>query len=368
MSILDGGSMIDVIPLQMAEQLVIDGVVSKIESEPVPFNVVFGKEGAVSTISNFIRGAGLIDKVFVTADVRVALISDITFTDQFITIVKTADLIIAIARDGSIVFVGRRNRKSSNKSLWQTDLVALLRARSPAAQIDVDSELITSSTSPSQAIAIATRALADTVSNGRSTIFSAFGAGKNLDGGGGGESILKSGGVATACFSARPTFAISDVREGRRVQKCFGGLNALANTIDAKAISGVPNSITGALFRRIAEQHDNIPWEMSHRRRICHGGSGVHTIVPGEEFSFDELGIYPASTFGAHSAILVCDRATNVCTPMGRTLGVLLSTCSLLIADLFRVLVFEFDVLDAIALPCPRRQLSRMLARSLISK
>ena len=126
MSIMDGGSMIDVIPLQMAEQLVAAGVVAQIESETTPFSVIFGKEGASSSIHQFIRGAGLLDKVFVTADVRVALISDITFTDQGVTIVKTADLIISIASNGSIVFIGRRDKSSTVKSLWQTDLVALL--------------------------------------------------------------------------------------------------------------------------------------------------------------------------------------------------------------------------------------------------
>ena len=267
MSIMDGGSMIDVIPLQMAEQLVAAGVVAQIESETTPFSVIFGKEGSSSSIHQFIRGAGLLDKVFVTADVRVALISDITFTDQGVTIVKTADLIIAIASNGSIVFIGRRDRSSTVKSLWQTDLVALLRAPSPGKDEDVNFGF---ATSESKAIAVAAESLTSSVIKKSSSIFAAFGAGRTLSVGGGGcGGVTNSGGgeprlnsvSESACFSARPTFAIADVREGRRVQKCFGGLNALANTIDAKAISGVPNSITGALFRRIAEQHDNIPWE-----------------------------------------------------------------------------------------------------------
>ena len=106
MSIIDGGSMIDVIPLRMAEQLVADGVVQRIEEESSPFSVIFGKEGAVSKINMFIRGAGLLDKVFVTPEVRVALISDVTFTDKDITIVKTADHIWGITRAGVVAFTG----------------------------------------------------------------------------------------------------------------------------------------------------------------------------------------------------------------------------------------------------------------------
>ena len=135
--------MIDVIPLQMAKQLVADGVVSEIEKEPIPFSVVFGKEGARSRIDYFIKGAGLIDKVYVTPDVRVALISDVTFTDKGITIVKTADHIWGISSLGAVAFTGWRDRSKSSKSLWVTELSALLRAPSHQLQIqDKNSNLL----------------------------------------------------------------------------------------------------------------------------------------------------------------------------------------------------------------------------------
>ena len=71
------------------------------------------------------------------------------------------------------------------------------------------------------------------------------------------------------------------------------------------------------MLRRIADLKDNIPYELSHRRKYTQGGSGVYTIVPGEECSFDELGKYKPSAFGVHIAILLSDRATGVSTPYG---------------------------------------------------
>ena len=65
------------------------------------------------------------------------------------------------------------------------------------------------------------------------------GGGGSSGGGGGGGYIGSFG--ATACFSARQTRCASDVREGRLAQKCFGALNALANTIEAGAIHDVPS-------------------------------------------------------------------------------------------------------------------------------
>jgi hypothetical protein len=351
MSILDGGSMLDVIPLDMAEMLVAEGVVSSIEQEPSPFTVIFGKEGATSTINKFIRGAGLIDKVYVTADVRVALISDITFTDKGITILKTADDIWGISRRGLVVFSGKRDRLRSHKSLWQTDLVALLQAQlSPIQSSQQDSSLSVECgpASNSDAIALAMRASSTGFITGPIALMYAalekfavsagfYGGGSNgggdigggdIDGGdsgsgsydGGGSGGSVSGGSAdttAACFSARPTFCASDVREGKRAQRCFGALNALADTIEAGAIRDVPSTISPALLRRIADLKDNIPYELSQRRRFIQGGSGIHTIVSGEECSLDELGKYRPSTFGAHSAILISDRATGVATPYG---------------------------------------------------
>jgi len=258
--IIDGNSMINVIPTIMANDLIGHGIVNKMEQEDKPFQVTFGKEEAVSTLQKFIRGAGLIDKVYISSDIRVAIISEITFTDQGITIIKTADNVWGITNMGNVAFTGHRHHTITDKALWEIDIVQLLQAPAPShPPINQDIQ----------------------------------------------------------CFSMRPTFNKADVRVARKLQKSFGALHALADTIEAGAIQDVPSTLTPALLRRIAEFKDNIPFELSHRRKSHFGGSGVHTIRPGEEFNFDEIGKWKPSTFGATSAILISDRATGVCTPYG---------------------------------------------------
>ena len=57
-TINDGGSMIDIIPLSMALELIQRGIIPRLEKELHPFKVIFGKEGATSTkTSSFMEPA-----------------------------------------------------------------------------------------------------------------------------------------------------------------------------------------------------------------------------------------------------------------------------------------------------------------------
>ena len=253
--------MIDIIPLSLAQELVRLGIVRKIETEMSPFKVIFGKEGAVSDIDSFIRGAGLLDKVFVSSDVREALISDITFTDKGITIVKTSGKVRGFLSDGTLVFTGHRDRSNSDRALWHLDLIQLLKATLPSPTSSFPNACYHTS-------------------------------------------------HPTLCLSARPTHSHSDVREARRLQRSVGCLGGIADSIEAGAITDVPPGVVGGLLRKVASHHDYIPYELSHRRRYLGGGSVTHTLRPGAEFSFDEIGKWEPSTFGATTAVLIADRAT----------------------------------------------------------
>ena len=116
-TINDGRSMIDIIPLSMALELIQRGIIPRLKKEHHPFKVIFGKEGATSTINFFIHGAGLLEKVYVSPDIRVALISDISFTDKGITIIKTSTMVVGIDNKGTIVFKGLRDTSQSDKTL-----------------------------------------------------------------------------------------------------------------------------------------------------------------------------------------------------------------------------------------------------------
>ena len=72
--------MIDIIPYQMAMKLVQKGIVKQIEKDTESFKVNFGKTGTFAIINQYVLGKGLLDKVSVSDEVSVALISDITLT------------------------------------------------------------------------------------------------------------------------------------------------------------------------------------------------------------------------------------------------------------------------------------------------
>ena len=130
--------MIDVIPLDMARELVRQGIVKGFEKEHLPFKVIFGKEDASSEIDTFVRGAGLLNKVYVSSDLRVALISDISFTDKGVIIIKNADSVVGIDCHGQIIFRGNRDRSNSDKALWQLDIVKLLQSPLPSSSSSAD--------------------------------------------------------------------------------------------------------------------------------------------------------------------------------------------------------------------------------------
>ena len=88
LAISDGGSMIDIIPYQMAVKLVQKGVVDRIENDSESFRVNFGKTGTFAMINQYVLGKGLLDKVSVSEHISVALISDVTLTSKDLTIVK----------------------------------------------------------------------------------------------------------------------------------------------------------------------------------------------------------------------------------------------------------------------------------------
>ena len=288
--------MIDVIPLSMARELVRQVVVKELEKEHLPFKVIFGKEDASSEIDTFVRGAGLLGKVYVSPDLRVALISDISFTDKGVTIIKNADLVVGIDRQGVIVFRGDRDRSSSDRALWQLDIVQLLQSPLPSSSYPSASSSSNAIPPPPNPVAPSTPLFSFLISS----LATQFGL---------------SAPAPVEVFSARPSHSTSDVREARRLQQCVGVLKGIALTIEAGGISDVPAGLTPSLLRDVADRNDYIPQILSHRRRFIGGGSGVHSIRPGTEFSFDEIGKWAASTFGATFAILIVDRATGVTFP-----------------------------------------------------
>ena len=133
-AISDGGSMLDIIPLDMAKSLLKEGLIKRIEQEINPFPVRFGKKGAVSNISLFIRGNGLLDKIYVSDDLPIALISDVTLTSKGVTIVKQEFELWGLSKSGRVFFYGYRPQDKLRRSLWYVNFLRLLRATDPSTE------------------------------------------------------------------------------------------------------------------------------------------------------------------------------------------------------------------------------------------
>ena len=59
-----------------------------------PFRVQFGKESAVSIVTHYVQGNGLIDKLAIVSDAVCSLISTRAFTDKGLRVVYEADTVI----------------------------------------------------------------------------------------------------------------------------------------------------------------------------------------------------------------------------------------------------------------------------------
>ena len=211
-AISDGGSMIDVVPLSMAKELILQGYVDKIELEPEPFRVQFGKKGACTIFTQFIRGKGLLDKVSVSNDICVALVSDVSLTSKGITIIKQIFDIWGIDRNGAIIFHGTRPRTNPSRSLWSVDIAALISAPNPNDEIRCANILRNNASLTLPYSAQSALNSIHTYLNGDFRF------------------------PDVHIYSARPTYSKAQVGEGRRAQRSIGHLTALARTIEVQAL------------------------------------------------------------------------------------------------------------------------------------
>ncbi len=101
--------MIDCTTKVIANKLIDLGICDKIYNMEQPIRVTFGKTGSSTTINQFIKGKGLIERLAVSDNIATTLISDSTFTEKGISIFKTNASLIGISRNGVIMFEGHRD-------------------------------------------------------------------------------------------------------------------------------------------------------------------------------------------------------------------------------------------------------------------
>lgn len=291
-TIADRGTTANIMNLATAQKLIQEGIIEEIT--PMENNenivIVFGKKSAREQVLGTIKGAGLLDTIYVVENAESTLISDTSFTGKGVVLIQDDDSLYGVI-NGEIVLKGIRNKGSSissNESLWNLDIRELLCAVLPGRNGGVQDQSDNAS-----ALQIATSI--NEHHNRR---------GSNVDN--------ETGEIQITAAPARPTYTIEDVRKARQLIKGWGNRSpsSLADTIENNAVKNIPTWLTPALLRAVASDKSNVPLLLSTTRKFTRGGTGIRSNKAGECISFDDHGKFIPSTYGACFAAMLTDEAT----------------------------------------------------------
>ena len=274
-TIADRGTSADIVSLDMAQQLVTEGVVDQIHEPLISVAIQFGIKTATGPVIGIIYGKGLLGNVYVVENgLATALISDITFTEKGVILVEDNVHLIGIA-GGQIIFVGARDPtvpRTDSKAMWRLDIRALLLQEDPRIQM---------------------REIEQQHNQTAWDIINKLGIDTNT------AQCGYQGMEQHRCYGAKPTFAIKDVRMGRAILKALGvSAFTLANSVERNAFKNIPLFLTAALLRAIGNDRGNIPSLLTTARKKALGGTGIRSTKEGECMSFDLEGKHPKSTWG----------------------------------------------------------------------
>ena len=270
-TIADRGTSADIVSLEVAQQLELEGVIEGIYEPSANIAIQFGIESATVPVMGVIYGRGLLGTVYVVNDsLATVLISDITFTEKGIILVEDNIHLIGIA-GGEIIFVGSRDptvARTDSKAMWRLDIRSLLLQEDPRIRMEMEeSQKDQTAWDVIELLGI--------------------------------RPGVAQGGVQHQCYGAKPTFTVRDVRMGRAIVKALGvSAFTLANSVERNALKNIPIFLTAALLRAIGNARGNIASAITTARKKSLGGTGIRSTKPGECVSFDLEGKHPRSTWG----------------------------------------------------------------------
>jgi hypothetical protein len=298
-TIADRGTSCHIISLQVALQLIKERIVGEMQVPAEPISIEFGIKSARTPVIGIIRGAGLIDEVYVVDnELPIMLISDTTIVDKGVIFIQDSTHLIGLAA-GEIVVVGIRDQfalKTATASMWCLDLRALLSAPDPrvAAQACEDQHML-SAHEIAEFIVQHQRVAEEQKAAGHATVEEQ-------------EPCV----VLYSSCAAKPTFVVADIRKARWLLKCLGiSPFTVAKTIERDAWRQVESWLTPALLRGIGHNRGNIPGQLSTARQISTGGTGIKGTITGQDFSMDILGKWLASLWGCCFAVLFIDSVSG---------------------------------------------------------
>ena len=289
-TIADRGTAAEIVSRGVAEMLVRERLVDRIHPLAEEVWIQFGVETARVPAVGVIYGQGPLGELFVVENgLPLVLISDISFTEKGVVLVQDNTHLLGVAY-GQIELVGRRDAtapRTDTAAMWQLDLRLLLRRPDPRlrARMEEAQHQLT-------ALEVARLMQVAWVE--------------------GGAVVGKEAGSAMVCAGAHPTYAIADVRAGRRFLKNVGiSPFTVAATLENPALKNVPAWLTPALMRAIGHARGNVPGMITTARKHPAGGTGIASTQPGEVMCWDIIGKFPASTWGCEHGAGVHDEATK---------------------------------------------------------
>jgi hypothetical protein len=313
-TIADRGTTADIVSKEVAMKLVGEGIVDMIHPLERSVMVQFGVESAKVPAVGVIYGQGLVGEILVVeGGLPVMLISDITFTEKGVVFVEDNTHLFGIAR-GRVVVVGMRDGtapRTATEAMWRLDLRAIMREADPRieARVDEAQQELTA------------REIVALVQQG----YSGAGVGKvsgpeqqRHDRAVTGSGDTSEGGLATRgratlqSYGARPTYSIEDIRKIRAFLKACGiSPFTVAITVEQGALSNVPGWLTPAGLRAVGYAQGNVPAVLSTARRRISGGTGIREVEVGRVVSFDIIGMYVRSLYGAQYGAGFRDEASG---------------------------------------------------------
>ena len=349
----DRGSTAHVLSEEVAADLVTVGLAVYVPMEDGQEWIVFGKEDAREKVIGVIKAVGsnpLMTNVKVVQQVGAGLISDQLLTARGIMVVNDDKTLIGMARDQErkwyVVFKGFRDVtavEGTVQSLWLIDLAEMFKARAPCDEVqqkggvdqlmdvmEVEDRRDKSNLDDSEKEDLDSQGLdMEEKGYGESSFAMVSGVGRQVvdnmdegtlcDLGNNGEVI--DGARDKYVGVARPTYSKKDERAGRKMLKNWGNGSARSKalTLERGAMRDVPKEITPALLRVIASRNDNPIYSMCKRKIPSQGGSGVGYVLTGQVVSFDDMGQYQASTWGAVYGGLFMDMGSKLVIPYAMT-------------------------------------------------
>ena len=292
--IADGGCMGVVISRASHDRLCRADVITQMLPPSRAIAIGFGttQEGTQEAVVGVVSRPGfLVDEILVVQSIVATLVGDDVFTDKGLWLLKDAESMLCVYNI-SVLAVARRAAQTPEGALWLMDFTALCRVRDP--------RLRSSQTTTLASVSERMGLVEDSLSTGEAEEVEED-DGPTLDRSW--QDGVVSGpaaqpAVQVGYLARSQRYSPADVRQAERViARSKIGARTLAKIVAAGSWSGIPDNLTSALLKGVAERREDIPYLLTHSKSTHAVGSGIAPGL-GQAMYIDIWGKYPVGANG----------------------------------------------------------------------